>query len=72
MTTLPQRIVAIVVGLVGVAASAPVCRTLQAKDPGCVVIDEVAGQFLTLRVPSDRTGSVARCSSLEASLWFCS
>jgi len=31
---------------VGVAASTRACRALRAKDPGCVVIDEVAGQLL--------------------------
>jgi phosphatidylglycerophosphatase A len=36
----------LVIGLIGVAASNPVCRALDAKDPGCIVIDEVAGQFL--------------------------
>lgn len=33
-------------GLVGVAVSGPVCRTLGSKDPGCIVIDEVAGQLV--------------------------
>jgi phosphatidylglycerophosphatase A len=35
------------VGLVGVAVSGPVCRALGAKDPGCVTIDEVAGQLIS-------------------------
>ena len=36
----------LVVGLLGVAVSEPVCRALGAKDPGCVTIDEVSGQLL--------------------------
>lgn len=34
------------VGLAGVAASTRACRALKATDPGCVVIDEIAGQLL--------------------------
>ena len=34
------------VGLLGVAVSGPVCRALSSEDPGCVVIDEVAGQMI--------------------------
>jgi phosphatidylglycerophosphatase A len=34
------------VGLLGVAVSGPVCRVLESSDPGCVVIDEVAGQLI--------------------------
>ncbi len=34
------------IGLIGVAASGPVCRSLEAEDPGCIVIDEVAGQVI--------------------------
>jgi phosphatidylglycerophosphatase A len=34
------------VGLVGVAVSGPVCRALGAEDPGCIVIDEIAGQLV--------------------------
>jgi phosphatidylglycerophosphatase A len=34
------------VGLIGVAVSGPVCRALAAEDPGCIVIDEVAGQLV--------------------------
>ena len=34
------------VGLLGVAVSAPVCRALESEDPGCIVIDEVAGQMV--------------------------
>jgi phosphatidylglycerophosphatase A len=35
------------VGLLGVAVSGPVCRALSSEDPGCIVIDEVAGQMIT-------------------------
>ena len=31
---------------VGVAVSGPICRVLEAKDPGCIVIDEIAGQLI--------------------------
>jgi phosphatidylglycerophosphatase A len=34
------------VGLVGVAVSGPVGRALESEDPGCIVIDEIAGQFI--------------------------
>ncbi len=34
------------VGLLGVFVSEPVCRALEAGDPGCIVIDEVAGQIV--------------------------
>jgi phosphatidylglycerophosphatase A len=34
------------VGLIGVAVSGPVARALGSEDPGCVVIDEVAGQIV--------------------------
>jgi phosphatidylglycerophosphatase A len=34
------------VGLLGVAVSGPVCRALESEDPGCIVIDEVAGQIV--------------------------
>ncbi len=36
----------LLVGLVGVFAAEPVCRTLGAEDPGCVTIDEVSGQLI--------------------------
>lgn len=35
----------LVVGLIGVAVSGPVCRALESEDPGCIVIDEIAGQL---------------------------
>ena len=34
------------VGLIGVAVSGPVARALGSEDPGCIVIDEVAGQLI--------------------------
>ena len=34
------------IGLIGVAASGPVARALGSEDPGCIVIDEVAGQMI--------------------------
>ena len=34
------------VGLLGVAVSVPVCRALASEDPGCIVIDEIAGQLV--------------------------
>ena len=34
------------VGALGVAVSGPVCRALESDDPGCIVIDEVAGQLI--------------------------
>ncbi|HEY1433981.1 MAG TPA: phosphatidylglycerophosphatase A [Thermoanaerobaculia bacterium] len=36
----------LLIGLAGVVASEPVCRALGEKDPGCVVIDEIAGQLI--------------------------
>jgi phosphatidylglycerophosphatase A len=36
----------LIIGLVGVAVSEPVCRTLGEDDPGCVVIDEISGQLI--------------------------
>jgi phosphatidylglycerophosphatase A len=36
----------LVFGAIGVAVSGPVCRTLDAKDPGCIVIDEISGQLI--------------------------
>ena len=34
------------VAVLGVAVSGPVCRALGSEDPGCIVIDEVAGQLV--------------------------
>lgn len=36
----------LVIAAVGVPASTRVARAMSAKDPGCIVIDEFAGQFL--------------------------
>ena len=36
----------LIVGWLGIGASTRACRALKAKDPGCVVIDEIAGQLL--------------------------
>ena len=36
----------LLLGALGVAVSGPVCRALDAEDPGCIVIDEVAGQVI--------------------------
>ena len=38
------------VGLLGVVVSGPVCRALNSRDPGCIVIDEVSGQMLASAV----------------------
>lgn len=34
------------VGLLGVGVSGPVGRALSSEDPGCIVIDEIAGQII--------------------------
>jgi phosphatidylglycerophosphatase A len=39
--------IALVLAIVGVWAADRAAKFLQKKDPGCVVIDEVSGQFLT-------------------------
>jgi phosphatidylglycerophosphatase A len=36
----------LLIGLAGVPVSTRTARVLGAKDPGCIVIDEIAGQFL--------------------------
>jgi len=55
-------------GLLGVAVSGPVCRALAAKDPGCVVIDEISGQLLACAaVPLLPASSSA---VLEAAGWI--
>jgi len=38
------------VGVLGAFVSGPVCRVLEAKDPGCIVIDEIAGQLIASSV----------------------
>jgi phosphatidylglycerophosphatase A len=60
----------LVVGLVGVAVSGPICRVLEAKDPGCIVIDEIAGQLIASSpVP---LAVSARSRIPEAALWIAS
>jgi len=57
------------VALVGVPVSTRACRALGAEDPGCVVIDEVAGQLLA----STPLPLFAFGSTLGAALgWFLS
>jgi phosphatidylglycerophosphatase A len=50
-------------GLVGVFVSGPICRVLDAKDPGCIVIDEISGQFFASAaapwLAQGRSGAVA-------------
>ena len=59
----------LLVGLAGVAASTRTARALGAKDPGCIVIDEVAGQLLAsaavplFRYPSARAEALAWAAS---------
>jgi len=51
---------AVVVALVGTWAADRAARSLQSSDPGPVVIDEVAGQMLTLAfVPRSATALIA-------------
>jgi len=51
----------LVLGALGVAVSGPVSRALGAEDPGCIVIDEVAGQVIACTavglVPGDGDAS---------------
>jgi len=56
----------LVIGLAGVPAATRVSRLLGQKDPGCVVIDEVAGQFLSSAV----VPLFARPAGVQ--LWFLS
>jgi len=75
-TTLPSLTAAVgllmsglIVGFVGVPASTRTARALQAKDPGCIVIDEIAGQLLAsaavplFRYPSARAEALAWAGS---------
>jgi phosphatidylglycerophosphatase A len=51
ITWLPLAVQAglvVLVSLVGVAAAGHVARAVGLEDPGCVVVDEVAGMWLTL------------------------
>jgi phosphatidylglycerophosphatase A len=57
------------IGLAGVPAATRVARALGAKDPGAIVVDEFAGQFLACApLPLFRFGSSAR----EALAWVIS
>ncbi len=57
------------VGLAAVPLTTRACRGLGAKDPGCVVLDEVAGQLIAsaavplFRYPSAYTGACAWIAS---------
>lgn len=57
------------VGLAGVPLATRTARALRAKDPGCIVIDELAGQLLSSApVPLFRYPSLR----WEASVWIAS
>jgi phosphatidylglycerophosphatase A len=59
----------LVVGLVGVPLAARTARILGAKDPGCVVIDEVSGQLIaSAAVPLFRYPA----ARAEAAAWIAS
>ena len=59
----------LLLGLVGVPVSTRTARVLNAKDPGCVVIDEIAGQFLaSAAVPLFRYPTLR----VEAAAWLAS
>jgi len=54
-------------GAVGVAVSGPVCRALAAKDPGCIVIDEISGQLIACAaIPGIVEG---RSAAFHAAAW---
>ncbi|HEY3202996.1 MAG TPA: phosphatidylglycerophosphatase A [Thermoanaerobaculia bacterium] len=60
----------LVVGLLGVAAAGPVCRALESKDPGCIVIDEISGQLIaSAAVP---LMAPYRSGLVEAGAWIVS
>lgn len=46
------------VGLIGVGVSGPVARALGSEDPGCIVIDEVAGQIVACAAAVSRPRDV--------------
>ena len=57
----------LVFGAIGVAVSGPVCRALDAKDPGCVVIDEISGQLIACAaIPGFTLGASA---ALQTAAW---
>ncbi len=71
MTTVevPHSSRSVVLTVSGVVEETPDSRSLVFDVPADLA-DKFAykpGQFLTLRIPSDRTGSVARCYSLASS-----
>ncbi len=59
----------LLVGLAGVASSTRTARVLGAEDPGCIVIDEIAGQLLAsaavplFRYPTWRVEALAWLAS---------
>jgi phosphatidylglycerophosphatase A len=59
----------LLVGLAGVPSSTRTARVLGAKDPGCIVIDEIAGQLLAsaavplFRYPTPRAEAFAWLAS---------
>jgi len=59
----------LLVGLAGVPLSTRTARALASKDPGCIVIDEIAGQFLAsaavplFRYPTLRAEALAWAAS---------
>jgi phosphatidylglycerophosphatase A len=59
----------LLVGLAGVPLSTRTARALSSKDPGCIVIDEIAGQFLAsaavplFRYPTLRAEALAWAAS---------
>ncbi len=77
LSTTPPSLTAVVgllmsgllVGLAGVSSSARTARILGAKDPGCIVIDEIAGQFFAsaavplFRYPTPRAEALAWLAS---------
>ena len=59
----------LLVGLVGVGVSGPVCRALGSEDPGCIVIDEIAGQLLACAAVPLFWPYSSRWT--EAAAWMC-
>ena len=59
----------LLIGLVGVPLSTKTARALKSKDPGCIVIDEIAGQILAsaavplFRYPTPRMEALAWAAS---------
>jgi phosphatidylglycerophosphatase A len=59
----------LVAGLAGVSSSTRTARALGARDPGCIVIDEIAGQFFAsaavplFRYPTPRAEALAWLAS---------